>query len=63
MKQITLPLVWLTIRIDIVPATLRRAKPVKPIRLPSDPEPVSSLRERLSPHLLRDIGLDWDRGD
>jgi hypothetical protein len=55
MKQITLSLVWLTVRIDLIPVRERERKSLKsltPSELPA------SLRERLSPHLLKDIGED-----
>ncbi|WP_162559327.1 hypothetical protein [Microvirga sp. 17 mud 1-3] len=61
MKQITLSLVWLTIRIDIIPTALAR-RPVFPTnRSDPTPEMLESLRARLSSHLLRDIGLKRDR--
>jgi hypothetical protein len=56
MKQITLSLVWLTVRIDLIPTARGRgqtsAKPLPPSELQA------SLRARLSPHLLKDIGED-----
>jgi hypothetical protein len=56
MKQITLSLVWLTVRIDLIPAVRERGhKPLK--SLPPSELPVS-LRARLSTHLLKDIGED-----
>ena len=61
MKQITLSLVWLTVRIDIIPAALARRPVSSTIRSDPTPEMAESLRARLSPHLLRDIGLSRDR--
>ena len=56
MKQITLSLVWLAIRIDLIPTVgERRRKPLK--SLPPSELP-ASLRARLSPRLLKDIGED-----
>ena len=56
MKQITLSLVWLTVRIDLIPAVRERGhkslKSFPPSELPA------SLRARLSTHLLKDIGED-----
>jgi hypothetical protein len=61
MKQITLSLVWLTVRIDLIPTARGRgrtsAKPLPPSELQA------SLRARLSPHLLKDIGEDVSRRD
>ncbi|QRM27852.1 hypothetical protein [Microvirga sp. VF16] len=56
MKQITLSLVWLTIRIDLIP-TVRERGQTSAKTSPSS-EVLASLRARLSPHLLKDIGED-----
>jgi hypothetical protein len=56
MKQITLSLVWLIVRIDLIPTVRERgqtrAKTSPPVEL------LASLRARLGPHLLKDIGDD-----
>ena len=61
MKQITLSLVWLTVRIDLIPTVRERgrtsARPLPPSELQA------SLHARLSPHLLRDIGEDVSARD
>lgn len=63
MKQITLTLVWLTIRIDIIPAALERARKTRPLT-PLTPSALrSTLGTRLSPHLLKDIGGDCGAQD
>jgi len=56
MKQITLSLVWLTVRIDLIPIVREhdRTSAKAPVRS----ELQSNLRARLSPHLLKDIGED-----
>lgn len=56
MKQITLSLVWLTVRIDLIPVVRERAR--QPSRSIPPSELPTSLRARLSPHLLKDIGED-----
>ncbi|KFG68744.1 hypothetical protein JH26_14865 [Microvirga sp. BSC39] len=56
MKQITLSLVWLTIRIDLIPAVRERGH--KPLKSLPPSELPASLRARLSTHLLKDIGED-----
>ena len=56
MKQITLPLVWLTVRIDLIPTVRERGR--KPLKSLPPSELPASLRARLSPHLLKDIGDD-----
>ncbi|EIM24729.1 hypothetical protein [Microvirga lotononidis] len=56
MKQITLSLVWLTVRIDLIPTVRERSH--TPTKSPARSELQSSLRARLSPHLLKDIGED-----
>jgi hypothetical protein len=61
MKQITLSLIWLTVRIDLVPIVREHGqgslKSLPPSELPS------SLRDRLGPRLLKDIGYDNSRRD
>jgi hypothetical protein len=56
MKQITLSLVWLTVRIDLIPVLRERGH--KPLKSLPPSELPSSLRERLDPRLLKDIGYD-----
>ncbi len=56
MKQITLSLVWLTVRIDLIPNVRERGPVPRKTHPPSELR--ASLRARLSPHLLRDIGED-----
>ena len=56
MKQITLSLGWLTVRIDLIPTVRERGQTSRKTR-PHSELPVS-LRARLSPHLLKDIGED-----
>jgi len=61
MKQITLSLVWLTVRIDLIPVARERGR--KPLKsLPPSELPVS-LRARLGPYLLKDIGEDVSERD
>jgi hypothetical protein len=61
MKQITLSLVWLTVRIDLIP-TVRERGQTSTRTVPSS-ELRTSLRARLGPHLLKDIGEDVSRRD
>jgi hypothetical protein len=56
MKQITLSLVWLTVRIDLIPAV--RESGQKPQKSLPPSELPASLRARLGPRLLKDIGED-----
>ena len=56
MKQITLSLVWLTVRIDLIPTVRERGRTSSKISTGSELQ--SCLRARLSPHLLKDIGED-----
>ncbi|MGO4571478.1 hypothetical protein [Microvirga sp. 2TAF3] len=63
MKQITLSLVWLTIRIDVIPAALERVPKPNSAKAFSSSEPKASFRAKLGPHLLRDIGEDDSRRD
>jgi hypothetical protein len=56
MKQITLSLVWLTVRIDLIPTVRERGQISRKTFPPSELQ--TSLRARLSPHLLKDIGED-----
>lgn len=56
MKPITLSLVWLTVRIDLIPAVRERGH--KPLKSLPPSELQASLRARLSTHLLKDIGED-----
>ncbi|WP_262032241.1 hypothetical protein [Microvirga sp. Mcv34] len=56
MKQITLSLVWLTVRIDLIPTARERGR--EPAKAPARSELRSALHARLSPHLLKDIGED-----
>jgi hypothetical protein len=56
MKQITLSLVWLTVRIDLIPTVRERGQTSRKSLVHSELQ--SSLRARLSPHLLKDIGED-----
>ncbi|MET0429697.1 MAG: hypothetical protein ABW026_14530 [Microvirga sp.] len=61
MIQITLPLVWLTIRIDVVHAARRRAahhRTPPPLSWSETRSMRDALRASLNPHLLRDVGLD-----
>lgn len=61
MKQITLSLIWLTVRIDLIP-TVRERDRVS-ARALTRPELQACLRARLSPHLLKDIGEDLSGRD
>ena len=56
MKQITLSLIWLTVRIDLVPVVRERGQ--RPLKSLPPSELPASLRERLGPRLLKDIGYD-----
>jgi hypothetical protein len=61
MFQITLPLVWLTVRIDVVPSARRRVSnphALRPLSRSASRDLTDALRSRLDPRLLRDIGLD-----
>ncbi|MBM6596426.1 hypothetical protein [Microvirga pudoricolor] len=60
MIQITLPLVWFTIRVDVV-QTARRRFPKTTLHPPSEDLPeerLGELRSKFGPRLLRDMGLD-----
>lgn len=61
MNLITLPLPWITIRIDIFPASRRRVPKIVATSSPSILK--TSLEARLSAHLLKDIGADEGRCD
>lgn len=56
MKQFTLSLVWLTIRIDLIPTVRERGQTSARTQAPSELQ--ASLHARLSAHLLKDIGED-----
>jgi len=61
MIQFTLPLVWLTIRIDVFHSARRRVQHhrTRPPLSRSETRDLSdALRSSLGPHLLRDVGLD-----
>jgi hypothetical protein len=61
MFQITLPLVWLTVRIDVIPSARRHVStpyPRQPLSRTASRDLTGALRSRLDPRLLRDIGLD-----
>ena len=61
MNLITLPLPWVTIRIDVFPVARMRAQRIAATTSPSVLK--ASLETRLCAHLFRDVGGDASRRD
>lgn len=59
MTQITIPLAWFNIRIDVFLMAPSRRSRLPTIHVAASDQ--GQLRAKIGPHLSRDIGLDRDR--